>query len=91
MTPPPGWHHYALVWDSKGVGPSASCSAIVFIDGHRVLSSPFAPGWQGPTNLGGGATLFFPNREDEMPGYARRAYTIDEFKIWDYAKTDFAL
>ena len=91
MTPPPGWHHYALVWDAKGVGPSANCSSVVFMDGQRVLSSPLNPEWQGPTKLSGGATLFFPNREDEMPGYARRAYAIDEFKIWNYAKTDFDL
>ena len=91
MSPPPGWHHYAIAWDTKGVGPSANCSAVVFVDGHRVLSSPLSPGWQGPTKLSGGATLFFPNREDEMPGYARRAYTIDEFKIWNYAKTNFDL
>ena len=91
MTPPLGWHHYAIVWDAKGVGTSANCSAAVFLDGQRVLSTPFNPEWQGPVKLSSGATLFFPNREDEMPGYARRTYTIDEFKIWNYAKTEFDL
>lgn len=89
LTPPQGWHHYALVWDAKGVGPSANYSAIVYMDGQHVLSTPLNPEWQGPTRLNGGATLFIPNREDEMPGYARRAYAIDDFKIWNYAKTDF--
>lgn len=91
MTPPHGWHHYALVWDINGIGDSTRYSAAVFIDGQRVLTAPFNPGWQGPKNLNNGATLFFPNREDEMPNYARRAYTIDEFKIWNYAKTSFDL
>ena len=91
MTPPQGWHHYAIVWDTKGIGPSANCSAAVFMDGQRVLSTPFNPEWQGPVKLSSGATLFFPSREDEMPGYARRAYTIDEFKIWNHAKTEFDL
>ncbi len=91
MMPPHGWHHYALVWDIKGIGDSTKYSAVVFIDGQRVLSTPFNPGWQGPKNLNGANTLFFPSREDEMPDYARRAYTIDEFKIWNYAKTSFDL
>ncbi len=91
MTPPQGWHHYAIAWDTKGIGPSANCSAAVFMDGQRVLSTPFNPEWQGPVKLSSGATIFFPNREDEMPGYARRAYTIDDFKIWNYAKTEFDL
>ena len=90
-TPPKGWHHYALVWDANGIATHGECSAIVLIDGKMVLSVPFAPEWKGPTCLTNGGTLFFPNREDEMPDYARRAYTIDEFKIWNYAKTDFDL
>ena len=90
-TPPQGWHHYAIAWDTKGIGDSVKYSSVVFIDGQRVLATPFNPGWQGPKNLSGANTLFFPSREDEMPDYARRAYTIDEFKIWNYAKTSFDL
>ena len=91
LTPPQGWHHYALAWDTNGIGDSTISSAVVFIDGQRVISTAFHPAWHGPRNLSNGATLFFPNREDEMPDYARRAYTIDEFKIWNYAKTSFDL
>ena len=87
--PPKGWHHYALVWDARGIATHGECSAIVLIDGNKALSVPFDVEWKGPTRLSNGGTLFFPNREDEMPGYARRAYAIDEFKIWNYAKTDF--
>ena len=38
-----------------------------------------------------GSALLFPCREDEMPGYGRRAFTIDDFKVWNYAKTYFPI
>ena len=93
MSPPAGWHHYALAWDANGLDlqtPTKTVAA-VFIDGQQVFSWPGKLGWEGPSHLFGGATLFFPNRDDEMPGYGRRAYTIDEFKIWNYAKIEFGL
>lgn len=93
LRPEPGWHHYALVWDINGVnvpGPGKP-SAAVFLDGKLILFTPFVPTWKGPVNVADGSTLLFPSREDEMPDYARRAYTIDEFKIWNYAKTSFDL
>ena len=61
------------------------------LDGKRILTVPFTPEWKGPTNLDGKSTLFFPNREDEMPYYTKDDCFIDEFKIWNYAKTDFSL
>lgn len=91
MAPTSGWHHYALVWDVKGVGSPQGPSAVVYLDGRRALCAPFAPEWKGPVNLSGGATLLFPSREDEMPGYARRSYDIDDFNIWNSAKTSFDL
>lgn len=90
MGPPHGWHHYALVWDAKGLNLPSRPSAAVFLDG-RLLMSTSSPGWQGPSALFGASTLFFPSREDEMPGYAKRAYAIDDFKIWSHAKTQFDL
>lgn len=90
MMPEPGWHHYALVWDVNGVDLPEKASAAVFLDGKLVLQTPFVPDWKGPANVIAGATLFFPNREDEMPGYSRRDYAIDDFKIWNSAKTAFS-
>ena len=78
MMPEPGWHHYALVWDVNGVDLPEKASAAVFLDGKLVLQTPFVPDWKGPANVIAGATLFFPNREDEMPGYSRRDYAIDD-------------
>ena len=89
MRPDAEWHHYALVWDVNGVDIPCKPSAAVYLDGRLILSTPFVPTWKGPVNVADGSTLLFPCREDEMPGYSRRAFTIDDFKIWNYAKTDF--
>ena len=91
MQPDAEWHHYALVWDVNGVEIPGKPSAAVYLDGKLLLSTPFVPTWKGPVNVADGSTLLFPCREDEMPGYSRRAFTIDDFKIWNYAKTDFPI
>ena len=91
MRPDAEWHHYALVWDVNGVDIPGKSSAAVYLDGKLILSTPFVPTWKGPVNVADGSTLLFPCREDEMPGYSRRAFTIDDFKIWNYAKTDFPI
>ena len=91
MRPDAEWHHYALVWDVNGVEIPGKPSAAVYLDGRLILSTPFVSSWKGPANVADGSTLLFPCREDEMPGYGRRAFTIDDFKIWNYAKTNFGL
>ena len=89
MRPDAEWHHYALVWDVNGVDIPGKSSAAVYFDRRLILSTSFVSSWKGPVNVADGSTLLFPCREDEMPGYSRRAFTIDDFKIWNYAKTDF--
>jgi len=88
---PSGWHHYALVWDVKGIESSKDSVAAVYFDGKLLVTTSATTGWEGPSHLFGESTLFFPSREDEMPWYAKRAYTIDEFKIWNFTKTEFEL
>ena len=85
-----GWHHYALVWDVDGVVTlnGATATAAVFVDGKPVMTTS-ADNWKGPPLANHRSFLVFPSREDEMPSYGRVGYTIDEFKIWDFAKTDF--
>jgi len=85
-----GWHHYALAWDADGITLSngRTATAAVFIDGKPVMTTS-AANWDGPPLANHRSYLFFPSREDEMPSYARVGYAIDEFKIWNYAKTDF--
>ena len=85
-----GWHHYALVWDVDGFVAcnGTTTKAAVFVDGKAVMTTS-AGDWKGPPLANHRSFLVFPNREDEMPSYGRVGYTIDEFKIWNYAKTDF--
>ncbi len=86
LKPVDGWHKYTLAWDVDGLGPGRSYSALVYIDDIKVMTVPFKPGWEGPRLSSPDATLNIPNREDEMPGYAKRAYSIDEFKIYNFAR-----
>ena len=85
-----GWHHYALVWDADGItlDNGGTATAAVFVDGKSVMTTS-AANWEGPPLANHRSFLVFPSREDEMPSYGRVGYSIDEFKIWDYAKTDF--
>lgn len=85
-----GWHHYALVWDADGIilNNGGTATAAVFVDGKSVMTTS-AANWEGPPLANHRSFLVFPSREDEMPSYARVGYAIDEFKIWNYAKTDF--
>ena len=88
-----GWHHYALVWNIDGGADGTAnemAKAAVYVDGRLVMVS-YAQNWNGPALSNAKATLFFPDREDEMPSYLKTGYTIDEFKIWNCAKTDFEI
>lgn len=62
--------------------------AAVFIDGRCVMSTT-SESWTGPALSQTSATLFFPNRLDEMPWYGRTGYSIDSFKLWNVAHTVF--
>ncbi len=85
-----GWHHYAFVWDADGItlNNGGRATAAVFVDGKSVMTTS-AANWNGPPLANHRSFLVFPSREDEMPSYARVGYAIDEFKIWNFAKTDF--
>ena len=88
-----GWHHYALVWNFNGGADGTAnemAKAAVYVDGRLVMVS-YAQNWNGPALSNVKATLFLPDREDEMPSYLKTGYTIDEFKIWNCAKTDFEI
>jgi len=91
------WHHYALVWDIDGfkVNGEMVYSALM-LDG-RFISKVHWPSYAGPVN-----EQFSLNAEREfilsIPVMPRRARThskapvaIDEFKIWNFAKTTFDL
>ena len=85
-----GWHHYALVWDVEGITLSSSekAMAAVFVDGKPVMTTSMA-NWKGPLLANHRTFLVFPSPAGERMPYGRVGYSIDEFKIWDHAKTDF--
>ncbi|MBR4612165.1 MAG: hypothetical protein IKO40_05555 [Kiritimatiellae bacterium] len=88
------WHHYAFVWDAEnGIQLPDGCktSAVAFIDGKPVLVSKYDPEWTGSPINALETTLLFPTRETESDWYNKVPCCVDEFKIWNYAKTTFDL
>lgn len=89
-----GWHHYALVWDSEGIGPKPclmGSRVAVYVDGRCVSKSR-------SLNKGGLAFLhdndsflYLPKSTETESGYQRAHVELDEIKIWNYAKTEFEL
>ena len=90
-----GWHHYALVWDESGIpGLDGSVALAAFIDGTRI---PL----HGDTGLAKAprmaarfrenpATLFFSLNPELNRGFNNKTdFLIDDFKIWNFPKTDF--
>ena len=87
------WHHYAIVWDENGIAniPDNPRKAL-FVDGklipnvqvhnmsvdnaRRVVATPMR--------------LSFTHDPSKGPSFCTKSpFLIDEFKIWDYAKTTF--
>ncbi len=85
------WHHYALVWDAGGIAgvDDGTRKVALFLDG--ILESGR---WQTTADVG------FPalgvGSEFRIPGITPiwadpfLDVTIDNFKVWDFAKTDFS-
>jgi hypothetical protein len=81
------WHHYALVWDINGI-PGGSKSLQIFLDGIPVGSCDdpsFAFNYcpiEAISPLNGDVKII----TFQM---SQGSAAIDEFKIWNYAKTQF--
>ncbi len=91
------WHHYALVWNVDGIASLCVQNGLpvrvaVFLDGKAVglKTNVRSPSW----GLGCFETtdmiLGFPTAPGQE-SFNGVPYSIDEFKIWNYDKTDFAL
>lgn len=89
------WHHYAFVWNIDGIKSLSSekmkVITAVFVDGRLLMqaTSDHYPDWKFGILSNYSSVLYLPDRLDEMPGYGRAPYSIDEFKIWKTDKTDF--
>jgi hypothetical protein len=81
------WHHYAMVWDINGI-PGSSKSLQIFLDGIPVGSCDdpsfafnYCPIEATPPTKGDVKII-----TNQM---GQGSVAIDEFKIWNYAKTQF--
>ena len=98
---PAAWHHYALVWSEEGL-PAASEAlgrrvvSALYVDGRLVNPSY---GHNGPdrakflrqfSDLP--VVLGFPIVPGrQRPSDNRVGFLIDEFKVWNFPKTDFSV
>lgn len=89
------WHHFAIVWDKDGIDNlDRNTKMALLVDGKLV------PDMQGHNRsiedaiaiISTPLKLSFTHDPSLDPEFATKSpFLIDEFKIWNYAKTDFDL
>ena len=89
------WHHYAVVWDPDGISalPHAPKAALL-IDGRLVASAGFQPVSANTIRMPSETPYVLGITNDpviDAEHNTKSPFLIDEFKIWNYAKTDFLL
>jgi len=89
------WHHYAIVWDKDGIADLAGNPRMaLLVDDRRI------PDMQGHVRSAEDALSILstpmllsfthdPSLDPELS--TKSPFLIDEFKIWNYAKTNFDL
>ena len=87
------WHHYAVVWDKDGIsGLPQTPKAALLIDGKMVASAGFQPLSAHMTRMPSETPYVLGITNDpviDSEHNTKSPFLIDEFKIWNYAKTDF--
>ena len=76
--------HIACVWDRQGIDSSGDYMRI-YVDGTMVTSGNTENDW-GTDNTAGEFRIAAPWDSD----FATDRYSVDNIKVWDYAKTDFS-
>lgn len=82
------WHHYAILWDINGIsGLTGSPKTALLVDGKLTVGTGFDTILITPSSKAHvlGITCdpaLSPENNTKSP------FLIDEFKIWDYARTD---
>ena len=92
------WHHYAVVWNKEGIeslssSQAAPVKAAIFLDGRPIACETFpnAPKWGLSSAITAHSTfLSFPIHPEEG-NHNNVGFLIDEFKFWNYDRTDFGL
>ena len=89
------WHHYAIIWDKDGIPDlDGTPKMALLIDGkmipdvqNHVRSSEAASAIMSTPTL-----LSFTHDPELDPELSTKSpFLIDEFKIWNYSKTDFGI
>lgn len=89
------WHHYALIWNKNGIRKFEKGKEpprlVILMDGQRVSATyTKAPNDLFFTKLGtADLNLGIPMNLVEPPPQSKSSFLIDEFKIWNFDKTDF--
>lgn len=87
------WHHYAIVWDKDGIaGLDGMPTKALFIDGKPVqdVQNHIRKAEEVTALLSSPTMLSFTIDPDLDPELTTKSpFLIDEFKIWDCARTSF--
>ena len=90
-----GWHHYAISWDSDGIpGLDANRTIALYIDGNLTpaVKTDYHNSEEVRSIVAAKLRLSFSgNSKDKSEHNTKSAFLIDEFKIWNHAKTNFEL
>jgi hypothetical protein len=86
------WHHYAVVWDKDGIPVLPdSPKAALLIDGKLIVSAGFGSALVDMARMPSKMSHVLGITSDpaiDPERNTKSSFLIDEFKIWDYAKTD---
>jgi hypothetical protein len=80
------WHHYALVWDKKGIDGVANGNrrVAIFLDGVLHASEEGNASAAMPSMDGAVLELFYNQH------VGQGSVSFDNLKLWNYAKTEFS-
>ena len=89
------WHHYAIVWDKDGINSlNNNPTKALLVDGKYIPDIQNHPRnvEEATQIMSTPMLLSFTNDPSLNPEFSTKSpFLIDEFKIWNYSKTDFDL
>ena len=89
------WHHYAIIWDKDGISNLTGTPRMaLLIDGKLIpdIQNHVRSTEEASAIISTPTLLSFTHDPKLDPEFSTKSpFLIDEFKIWNYAKTDFSL
>ena len=87
------WHHYAIIWDANGIANLAGCpQKALLVDGKLIpdIQDHVRSADDALSIVSTPMLLSFTHDPKLDPELSTKSpFLIDEFKIWNYAKTEF--